>query len=115
MTFINKMFVLQLFNITILLCNISENTSNKINKIQYMLIIFLQQIYKIQYNLITKYISEYVSCPLCKSCNTILEKDNRLYMMICGACKSTRSVTNIKSGFHVMKKGERRKERQITK
>lgn len=46
-----------------------------------------------------KYIVEYVTCKTCRSPNTLLTKENRIYFMRCESCGSTRSVTTIKSGF----------------
>lgn len=50
-------------------------------------------------NLIRKYIVEYVACKTCKSLDTILTKENRLFFQQCEACGSTRSVATIKTGF----------------
>ncbi|KAJ1976044.1 translation initiation factor eIF-2 beta subunit [Dimargaris verticillata] len=50
-------------------------------------------------NVIRRYISEYVSCKTCKSYETILIKENRLFFLQCEACGSTRSVSAIKTGF----------------
>ncbi|KAK4686800.1 translation initiation factor 2 subunit 2, partial [Tremellales sp. Uapishka_1] len=46
-----------------------------------------------------KYIVEYVTCKMCKSPDTLLGKENRLYFMTCEACGSKRSVSAIKTGF----------------
>ena len=50
-------------------------------------------------NVLRRYIVEYVTCKTCKSPNTHLVKENRLFFMQCDACQSTRSVSAIKSGF----------------
>ncbi|WVN87031.1 uncharacterized protein L203_102207 [Cryptococcus depauperatus CBS 7841] len=50
-------------------------------------------------NVLRKYIVEYVTCKICKSPDTILEKENRLYFMTCESCGSRRSVSAIKTGF----------------
>jgi len=50
-------------------------------------------------NLLRKYIIEYVACKTCKSLDTILTKENRLFFQQCEACGSTRSVATIKTGF----------------
>ncbi|KAJ1978529.1 translation initiation factor eIF-2 beta subunit [Dimargaris xerosporica] len=50
-------------------------------------------------NVIRRYISEYVTCKTCKSYETILIKENRLFFLQCEACGSTRSVSAIKTGF----------------
>lgn len=61
--------------------------------------------------LLRKYITEYVTCQMCKSPNTTMEKDSRtrLFHQHCSACGAKRSVTAIKSGFHALGRGERRK------
>ena len=46
-----------------------------------------------------KYILEYVTCRTCRSPDTRLSKENRLFFMTCEACHSQRSVTTIKTGF----------------
>ncbi|KAM9955517.1 hypothetical protein ACTFIW_008846 [Dictyostelium discoideum] len=48
---------------------------------------------------IRHYISEYVACRNCKSPNTVLERNNRLYFLCCNACNSKRSVAVIKKGL----------------
>eukprot|EP01112_Ceratiomyxa_fruticulosa_P021910 TRINITY_DN786_c0_g2_i1.p1 TRINITY_DN786_c0_g2~~TRINITY_DN786_c0_g2_i1.p1 ORF type:complete len:268 (-),score=64.52 TRINITY_DN786_c0_g2_i1:103-906(-) len=45
------------------------------------------------------YISEYVACRTCKSPDTVLKKENRLYFLCCETCGSRRSVAAIKKGF----------------
>ncbi|EPR60348.1 eukaryotic initiation factor-2 beta, putative [Toxoplasma gondii ME49] len=61
--------------------------------------------------LLRKYITEYVTCQMCKSPNTTMQRDSRtrLWQQSCVACGANRSVTTIKSGFHAVGKGERRK------
>jgi len=54
------------------------------------------------------YVAEYVSCRTCKSANTILKKENRIYFIQCKSCGSTRSVAPIKQGF-VAQIGKRKK------
>ncbi|KAJ2998758.1 hypothetical protein HDV02_004105 [Globomyces sp. JEL0801] len=46
-----------------------------------------------------RYIVEYVSCKTCKSAETILTKENRLFFLQCESCGSSRSVAAIKTGF----------------
>jgi translation initiation factor 2 subunit 2 len=41
---------------------------------------------------------EYVTCKTCKSPDTILTKENRIFFQQCESCGSTRSVSAIKSG-----------------
>ncbi|RUS21050.1 domain found in IF2B/IF5-domain-containing protein [Endogone sp. FLAS-F59071] len=50
-------------------------------------------------NVLRRYIVEYVTCKTCKSPDTILTKDQRLYFVQCESCGSTRSVSAIKIGF----------------
>ncbi|GAO49785.1 hypothetical protein SAICODRAFT_88943 [Saitoella complicata NRRL Y-17804] len=46
-----------------------------------------------------RYIVEYVTCKTCKSPDTVLEKENRMFFTQCESCGSRRSVATIKSGF----------------
>ncbi|WWC73417.1 uncharacterized protein I206_107384 [Kwoniella pini CBS 10737] len=50
-------------------------------------------------NILRKYIVEYVTCKICRSPDTLLGKENRLYFMTCESCGSRRSVSAIKAGF----------------
>lgn len=50
-------------------------------------------------NVLRKYIGEYVTCKTCRSPETVMSKENRLFFLKCESCGSTRSVTAIKSGF----------------
>jgi len=50
-------------------------------------------------NVLRKYIVEYVTCKICKSPDTLLGKENRLYFMTCESCGSRRSVSAIKAGY----------------
>lgn len=61
--------------------------------------------------LLRKYITEYVTCQMCKSPNTTMKRDSqtRLFDQQCASCGAHRSVTTIKSGFHAVGRGERRK------
>ncbi|CAO3591475.1 unnamed protein product [Absidia cylindrospora] len=59
-------------------------------------------------NVLRRYIVEYVTCKTCKSPDTIMTKDNRLYFVQCESCGSTRSVTAIKTGFKAQTKEDRR-------
>lgn len=56
-----------------------------------------------------RYISEYVTCKTCKSANTRLVKENRLYFLECNSCGSRRSVQNIKTGYQAVTRDARRK------
>ena len=60
--------------------------------------------------LLRKYIIEYVSCKTCKSPDTNLIKENRLFFVNCESCGSSRSVTAIKSAMKGA--GEKRAERR---
>ncbi|KAK1923849.1 domain found in IF2B/IF5-domain-containing protein [Papiliotrema laurentii] len=50
-------------------------------------------------NVLRKYIVEYVTCKICKSSDTLLGKENRLYFITCESCGSRRSVSAIKAGY----------------
>jgi translation initiation factor 2 subunit 2 len=50
-------------------------------------------------SILKRYIVEYVTCKTCKSADTILVKENRLFFMQCESCGSSRSVSAIKTGF----------------
>lgn len=52
-------------------------------------------------NVLRRYIKEYVTCHTCRSPDTILQKDTRLFFLQCEACGSRCSVASIKSGFQV--------------
>ncbi|EZG44924.1 eukaryotic translation initiation factor 2 subunit beta [Gregarina niphandrodes] len=62
-------------------------------------------------SLLRKYITEYVTCSMCRSPQTTVERDprTRLYTISCAACGANRSVTAIKSGFHAATRADRRK------
>ena len=64
-------------------------------------------------SLLRKYISEYVSCAMCRGVNTNLLRDNasRLHFKTCEDCGARTSVTNISKGFHATGKGDRRTAR----
>ncbi|WCJ34924.1 eukaryotic translation initiation factor 2 beta subunit [Euphorbia peplus] len=49
--------------------------------------------------ILRRYINEYVICLGCKSPDTILSKENRLFFLRCEKCSSGRSVAPIKAGF----------------
>ena len=46
-----------------------------------------------------RYIHEYVTCKTCKSPDTLLAKENRVWFIACESCGSKRSVSAIKTGF----------------
>ncbi|WFD18535.1 translation initiation factor eIF-2 beta subunit [Malassezia caprae] len=62
-------------------------------------------------NVLRRYIVEYVTCKTCRSPNTLLTKENRIYFMTCEACGSQRSVSAIKTGFQAQT-GKRSKMRE---
>lgn len=45
------------------------------------------------------YINEYVLCNMCKSTDTQLLREGRLFILRCNSCSASRSVSAIKSGF----------------
>jgi translation initiation factor 2 subunit 2 len=49
-----------------------------------------------------RYIKEYVTCHTCRSPDTILQKDTRLFFLQCETCGSRCSVASIKSGFQAV-------------
>jgi len=49
-----------------------------------------------------RYIKEYVTCHTCKSPDTILNKETRLFFLQCMTCHSKCSVQTIKSGFQAV-------------
>ncbi|XP_024375678.1 eukaryotic translation initiation factor 2 subunit beta isoform X2 [Physcomitrium patens] len=49
--------------------------------------------------ILRRYINEYVMCNGCKSPDTILTKENRLFFLRCEQCGCSRSVAPIKAGF----------------
>uniref|UniRef100_A0A915IEP0 Eukaryotic translation initiation factor 2 subunit 2 n=1 Tax=Romanomermis culicivorax TaxID=13658 RepID=A0A915IEP0_ROMCU len=53
-------------------------------------------------SVLRKYIKEYVTCHTCKSADTKLEKDTRLFFLQCETCGSRCSVTTIKSGYQAV-------------
>ena len=55
-------------------------------------------------NVLRRYIKEYVTCHTCRSPDTILQKDTRLFFLQCETCGSRCSVASIKSGFQVINK-----------
>jgi translation initiation factor 2 subunit 2 len=64
-------------------------------------------------SLLRKYVVEYVTCEMCRSPNTDLERDSssRLYFCNCRDCGSSRSVAPIRSGYHATSRADRRAAR----
>ncbi|KAH8080710.1 eukaryotic translation initiation factor 2 beta [Cristinia sonorae] len=50
-------------------------------------------------HVLRRYIVEYVTCKTCKSPDTLLTKENRIFFISCESCGSRRSVNAIKTGF----------------
>ena len=61
-------------------------------------------------SLLRKYITEYVTCKMCRSASTQLTKDtvSRLFFCHCKGCGSSRSVAPIRSGYHAATRADRR-------
>nr|CAG4652063.1 EOG090X0AVX [Triops cancriformis] len=53
-------------------------------------------------NVLRRYVKEYVTCHTCRSPETILQKDTRLFFLQCETCGSRCSVASIKSGFQAV-------------
>ena len=64
-------------------------------------------------SLLRKYIVEYVTCQMCRSPNTELNKDpaTRLHFCTCSDCGSSRSVAQIRTGYHATSRADRRAAR----
>eukprot|EP00929_Paragymnodinium_shiwhaense_P072690 TRINITY_DN368_c0_g2_i2.p1 TRINITY_DN368_c0_g2~~TRINITY_DN368_c0_g2_i2.p1 ORF type:complete len:209 (-),score=56.56 TRINITY_DN368_c0_g2_i2:233-859(-) len=65
-------------------------------------------------SLIRKYIKEFVTCAMCKSPNTKLNRDSstRLYVVSCANCGASRTAASIKSGYHSVTRADRRAAKQ---
>lgn len=50
-------------------------------------------------SVLRRYVTEYVLCGTCKSPNTALDKQDRLYFVRCRSCRSSRTVASIKKGY----------------
>jgi translation initiation factor 2 subunit 2 len=61
-------------------------------------------------SLLRKYVGEYVTCMMCRSFNTTLTRDSvsRLYFVHCQDCGSSRSVAQIRAGYHAQTRSDRR-------
>ena len=59
------------------------------------------------------YIETYVKCTDCKRINTEMTRDSstRLLCLKCNDCGASRTVQNIKKGYHAARRGERRAAR----
>jgi len=50
-------------------------------------------------NVLRRYMQEYVTCKTCKSFETELSKDNRLFFLTCASCGSVRTVQGVSTGY----------------
>jgi len=48
------------------------------------------------------FVEEYVTCHTCRSPETLLEREIRLFFLQCQHCGSRSSVASIKSGFQAV-------------
>jgi translation initiation factor 2 subunit 2 len=64
-------------------------------------------------SLLKKYISEYVTCNMCRGVDTKLSRDTtaRMNIMTCESCGATRAVATITKGFLAATRAERRAAR----
>ncbi len=53
-------------------------------------------------SVLRRYIKEYVTCHTCRSPDTILNKETRLFFLQCMSCHSRCSVQTIKTGFQAV-------------
>jgi translation initiation factor 2 subunit 2 len=53
-------------------------------------------------NVLRRYIKEYVTCHTCRSPDTILNKETRLFFLQCMTCHSRCSVQTIRTGFQAV-------------
>merc|ERR1712141_477661 len=53
-------------------------------------------------NVLRRYIKEYVTCHTCRSPDTILNKETRLFFLQCMTCHSRCSIQTIKTGFQAV-------------
>ena len=52
--------------------------------------------------ILRRYVNEYVLCASCKSPDTELSRNDRLYRMSCNQCGAHRTVSSIKTGFQAV-------------
>lgn len=64
--------------------------------------------------LLRKYVKEFVTCAMCKSATTELQRDSstKLYVMSCQCCGATRATTSIRCGYHAVTGADRFATRQ---
>merc|ERR1712216_976261 len=65
-------------------------------------------------SLLRKYIKEFVTCDMCKSANTTLQRDasTRLTTVTCENCGASRTASSIKTGYHAVTRADRRAAKQ---
>lgn len=63
---------------------------------------------KVFEGVLRRYVNEYVICNMCKSTDTLLNREQRLFMLRCQSCGASRSVSAVKTGF-VAQVGRRKK------
>lgn len=63
---------------------------------------------KVFEGVLRRYVNEYVICNMCKSTDTLLNREQRLFMLRCQNCGASRSVSAVKTGF-VAQVGRRKK------
>lgn len=54
---------------------------------------------KVFEGILRRYVNEYVICNMCKSTDTLLVREQRLFILRCQQCGASRSVQAIKTGF----------------
>lgn len=54
---------------------------------------------KVFEGVLRRYVNEYVICNMCKSTDTLLNREQRLFMLRCQSCGASRSVSAVKTGF----------------
>jgi len=66
-------------------------------------------------SLLKKYITEYVTCNMCRGVDTNLSRDTgaRMSIMTCESCGATRAVAAIQKGFLAATRAERRAARNV--
>lgn len=52
--------------------------------------------------IVSSYIKQYVTCGVCSSLNTILEKEDKLLFKKCLSCNATQSVNTIQQGYKAL-------------
>jgi len=65
-------------------------------------------------SLLRKYIRGFVTCEMCKSANTDLNRDSstRLHVVTCHNCGASRTAASINKGYHAVTRADRRAAKQ---